>query len=237
MTGFLVALGGAFWLGFLTAISPCLLVTNVTAITFIARRLDRPRLVAASGGCYLLGQAIGFVALALLVTSSLASIPVVSQWLQKYLFRLLGPIMMVVGLFLLEWLTLPTGQGRLKGWAQRYGYAGTPWATMLLGLLFAMSFCPTTAALFFGSLIPLALAHESHVLLPIAYAVGVSVPVIGIVALVLFAAQLIGRAVARASAMEWWMRRATAALFLAVGLYFTIVYTFGVALWPVASVD
>ena len=231
MTEFAVAAGGAWWFGFLTAISPCLLATNVTAITFMARRLDRPRLVVASGACYMFGQALGFVALAAIVTGSLASIPVVSQLLQKYLFRLLGPIMMVVGLFLLEWIAIQFGSGRLKGWAQRFGHYGTPWATMLLGLLFAMSFCPTTAALFFGSLIPLSLTYESHVLLPLCYAVGVSVPVVAIVALVLLATQRIGRAVSHAQALEWWMRRFTATLFLAVGLYFTVVYTFGITLF------
>ena len=230
MTEFAVAAGGAWWFGFLTAISPCLLATNVTAITFIARRLDRPRLVVASGACYMFGQALGFVALAVLLMSSLDSIPVVSQWLQKYLFRLLGPIMMVVGLFLFEWLTFQVGSGRLKGWAQRFGYSGTPWATMLLGLLFAMSFCPTTAFWFFGSLIPLSLAHGSHVVLPLFYALGVSIPVVAIVALVLFAATLIGRVVSRTQVVEWWMRRLTATLFLIVGLYFTVVYTFGVTL-------
>lgn len=230
MTDVAVAIGGAFWLGFLTAISPCLLATNVTAITFIARRIARPRIVAASGGCYMLGQALGFVALAILVTTSLASIPVVSQVLQKYLFRLLGPIMLIVGLFLLEWLRLNWGSGRLKGWAQRFGQSGALWATMLLGLLFAMSFCPTTAALFFGGLIPLSLAHGSHLLLPLAYAIGASLPVVVIVLLVLFAAQFIGRAVKHAGAMEWWMRRATALLFLVVGFYFTVVYTVGITL-------
>jgi cytochrome c-type biogenesis protein len=227
VTEFMVAMGGAFWLGILTSISPCLLTTNVTAITFIARRLDQPRLVAASGGCYMVGQALGFVVLAVVVTSSLASDNLVSHWLQKYLFRLLGPILVLVGLLLLELLEVPLGSGRLKGWAQRFAHSGALWATLLLGLLFAMSFCPTTAALFFFGLIPLSMAQESHILLPLAYAIGVSVPVVGIVLLVLLATHLIGRFVKRVGDLEWWMRRATGGLFLAVGLYFTVVYTLG----------
>lgn len=175
----------------------------------------------------MVGQAIGFVLLALLVTSSLASVPVLSHWLQKYLFRLLGPILMLVGLLLLELLALHFGSGRLKGWAQRFSRSGALWATMLLGLLFAMSFCPTTAALFFGGLIPLSLAHGSHLLYPLVYAVGVSVPVLGIVLLVVFATHLIGHFVTRVGSMEWWMRRVTGVLFLVVGLYFTVVYTLG----------
>tara|TARA_R110001592_G_scaffold198500_1_gene446773 strand:- start:788 stop:1462 length:675 start_codon:yes stop_codon:yes gene_type:complete len=223
----MVAMGGAFWFGFLTAISPCLLVTNVTAITFIARRLDQPRLVAASGGCYMLGQALGFILLALVVTTSLVSIPVVSHWLQEYLFRLLGPILLVVGLFLLEFLTVPLGSGALKGWSQRFAHTGTLWATMLLGLLFAMSFCPTTAAWFFGGLIPLALVNDSHILLPFIFAVGAALPVLAIVLLVLFANHLLGQSLQRIGNFEWWLRRATGVLFLGVGFYFTLIYTLG----------
>jgi threonine/homoserine/homoserine lactone efflux protein len=138
--------------------------------------------------------------------------------------------MILVGLLLFEWLKLPTGRGRIKGFAERVGRAGTPGATMILGLLFAMSFCPTTAALFFGSLIPLAVLNESQILLPAAYALGVSVPVIAIVLLVLGAAQLLARTVARINLFEWWMRRATATLFLIVGIYFTLAYTFKINL-------
>lgn len=228
MSEFILAAGWAFGLGFLTSISPCLLATNVTAVSFIARRIENPRYMMLSGGCYMVGQALGFVLLAAAVVGSLVSIPVVSHWLQKYMFRFLGPILIVVGVILLEWIVLSLGRGRLKGWAQRYATAGGLWATGLLGLLFAMSFCPTTAALFFGGLIPLAITHESSVLLPFAYSVGVAVPVVGIVLLVAFAANVIGRVVRHVSNTEWWMRRATGVIFLGVGLYFTVVYTLGI---------
>lgn len=226
---FLLAAGPAFVLGFLTSISPCLLATNVTAISFIARRIDRPRYILLSGACYTLGQALGFVALAALVVGSLVSVPAVSHWLQKYMFRVLGPILIIVGMFLVELLKVSLGSGRLKGWAQRFGTSGGLWATALLGLLFAMSFCPTTAALFFGGLIPLAVAHESKVFLPLAYSVGVSVPVVAIVLVIGFAANLLGRIMRRVTEVEWWLRRGAGAVFILVGLYFTLAYSLG--LW------
>lgn len=225
MSEFAVALGSAFVLGVLTSISPCLLATNVTAISFIARRIDRPRIMALSGACYTAGQALGFVLLAAAVVGSLVAIEPVSHWLQKYMFRFLGPILIVVGMFLFELLRVSIGSGRLKGWAQRYGQGGGLWAAMLLGLLFAMSFCPTTAALFFGGLIPLALSHESRFFLPLAYSVGVSVPVVGIVLVVMLAANLLGAIVGRVTGVEWWMRRAAGAVFLGVGFYFTLAYS------------
>ena len=229
MSEFALAIGSVFTLGILTSISPCLLATNVTAITFIARRIDKPRVMLLSGACYTAGQALGFVLLAAAVVGSLVAIEPVSHWLQKYMFRFLGPILIVVGLFLFEWLSVNLGSGRLKEWAQRFGRGGGPWAALLLGLLFAMSFCPTTAALFFGGLIPLALTHQSSVLLPLAYSIGVSVPVVGIVLVVLLAANLLGKIVGRVTGVEWWMRRAAGAVFLGVGLYFTLAYSLG--LW------
>lgn len=225
----LLAAGPAFVLGVLTSISPCLLATNVTAISFIARRIDRPRYILLSGGCYTLGQALGFIALAALVVGSLVSVPAVSHWLQKYMFRVLGPILIIVGMFLVELLKVSFGSGRLKGWAQRFGSGGGLWATALLGLLFAMSFCPTTAALFFGALIPLAIAHESSLLLPLAYSIGVSVPVVAIVLVLGFAANWLGRIMRRVSEVEWWLRKAAGAVFIVVGLYFTLAYSLG--LW------
>lgn len=225
----LLAAGPAFVLGVLTSISPCLLATNVTAIGFIARRIDHPRYILLSGACYALGQALGFVALAALVVGSLVSVPAVSHWLQKYMFRILGPILIVVGMFLVELLRANLGSGRLKGWAQRFGGGGGLWATALLGLLFAMSFCPTTAALFFGGLVPLAIAHESKFFLPLMYSIGVSVPVVVIVLVLGFAAHWIGRIMRRVSDVEWWLRRVAGAVFILVGLYFTLAYSLG--LW------
>src|SRR5690606_9447939 len=101
MTDTALAAGAAFWLGFLTSISPCLLATNVAAISFLARRVDSPRHVLLSSIFYTVGQAAAFILLAAVLVSSLLSVPLVSHWLQKYMFRLLGPILIVVGLFLL----------------------------------------------------------------------------------------------------------------------------------------
>lgn len=225
MSEFALALWSACLLGVLTSISPCLLATNVTAISFIARRIDRPGMMALSGAFYTAGQALGFVLLAAAVVGSLVAIEPISHWLQKYMFRFLGPILIVVGMFLFELISVNLGRGRLKAWAQRFGHGRGLWATMLLGLLFAMSFCPTTAALFFGGLIPLAITHESSVLLPLAYSIGVSVPVVGIVLVVTLAANLLGSVVGRITGIEWWMRRAAGVVFLGVGVWFTLAYS------------
>lgn len=224
----ILAAGGAFWLGILTSISPCLLATNVTAISFLARKVDKPRYVLVSSGFYMVGQAAAFVLLAMLIVGSLVSVPVVSHWLQKYMFRLLGPILVLVAMFLFELLEVRLGTGRLKQWVQQRGGRGGFWAAALLGVVFAMSFCPTTAALFFGSLIPLAITHGSSVFLPFMYALGVALPVLIISVLMAAAAHEIGRVFQRVTQMEWWARRITGVIFLAVGVYFTLSFTIDV---------
>ncbi len=225
MSPWIAAAGAAFWLGVLTSMSPCLLATNVAAISFLARKVERPRYVVASGACYMLGQSVAFVLLAMLIVSSLVSGPMISHWLQKYSYRLLGPVLVLAAIFLLELIELKPRGGRLKRWAQQWAADEGFWVAALLGLAFAMSFCPTTAALFFGSLIPLAVAHQSSVTLPLMYALGVAVPVFFLSVLVAMAAHEVGRYFRRAVQIERWARRATGVIFLAVGAYFTIAHT------------
>lgn len=228
MNDFSWAIGAAFWLGFLTAISPCLMATNVAAITFIARKVDDTRYALISGLFYIAGQAIAYVVMSALLVSSLLSVPTVSLWLQTYMLRLLGPILIITALFLLELLTLHFGSGQLKEKAQKRAEQGGFWVASLLGIVFAMSFCPTTAALFFGSLIPLAVTHESNILLPLMYALGVAVPVLIFALLIVFAAHRVGQIFKRVQRIERWARFITGGIFLLIGLYFTLAYTLDV---------
>lgn len=228
MTDYTLAIGAAFWLGFLTAISPCLMATNVAAITFIARKVNDTRYALLSGLFYIAGQALAYIVMSMLLVSSILSVPSVSLWLQSYMLRLLGPILIITALFLLELLTWQLGKGWLKEKAQQRAAQGGLWVASLLGIVFAMSFCPTTAALFFGSLIPLAVAHESSVVLPLSYALGVAVPVLIFALLIVFAAHRVGQVFKRIQRAERWARFVTGSVFLLIGLYFTLAYTLDV---------
>lgn len=228
MSEWIAACGSAFSFGFLTSISPCLLATNVAAISFIARKVEHPKLVLLSGLFYTLGQSLAFIVLAAMLVSSLLSIPLVSVWLQKYMFRLLGPILVVASIFLLELVDVSVGGNRFKERVQRRAERGGFWVTALLGIVFAMSFCPTTAAWFFGFLIPLAVEFESSVFLPLCFAVGVALPVIGFAVVIALAAERIGKIFRRVGQVERVARRAAGAVFLAIGVYFTLAYTLNV---------
>jgi cytochrome c-type biogenesis protein len=229
MTGLVLAAASAFWLGVLTSISPCPLATHIAAISFVGRRLENPRQVFLGGLLYTLGRALAYGILGALLVASLLNAPMLSHFLQKYLNQALGPLLIVMGMFLLELLSLGGGTGggrvaRFQDFAARRGI----WGALLLGFLFALSFCPISAALFFGSLVPLAVAHESGILLPAVYGMGTGVPVLAMAVVLALGAKSLGVAFRRLTVFEKWARRVTGGVFVAVGIYLTLVYVFGV---------
>jgi len=217
----------ALWLGLLTSISPCPLATNIAAISFIGRRLDRPAAVVLSGLVYTLGRTLAYVALALLTVGGLLAVPAVARFLESSVNKILGPVLIATGVLLLELvpvsLTTFSAGERSRRLAETGGLAGAG----LLGILFALAFCPISAALFFGSLVPMALKAESPLLLPVAYGVGTALPVVAFAVLVAMGTRQVARAFGVLQTIERWARRATGAVFLLVGVYYTLVSVFG----------
>jgi cytochrome c biogenesis protein CcdA len=226
----LLAVSGALWLGLLTAMSPCPLATNVAAISYVAKRVDRPTLVLSAGLIYTLGRTASYILVALLVVQGLLSLSAVSMFLQQNLNLVLGPVLVVVGLLLLDVIPWPWWGGgskffeRLQNRADSLGL----WGAGLLGLAFALAFCPVSAALFFGSLVPLAVKHQSPLLLPSLYAVGTAVPVVAFSFILAFSANRVSRVFNALTLIERWMRRITALVFILVGGYYCLIYLFGV---------
>jgi cytochrome c biogenesis protein CcdA len=228
MEPFWVAAGTALWLGILTSISPCPLATNIAAISYASKRVDRPLLVLLSGLLYTLGRTLTYFVVALLLVHSLASAPGVSMFLQRYTNQIVGPVLLAVGLLLLDVIPWPWTGGsgvadKVKARVDRIGL----WGAGLLGIVFAMAFCPISAALFFGSLIPLAVRHGSGVLLPSLYGVGTALPVVIFALILAFAANRISKAFNALSVVERWMRRLTAVVFIGIGGYYLLAYTLG----------
>ncbi len=226
--GFVFGLASALWLGILTSISPCPLATNIAAISYIGRRVDRPRRVFWAGVLYTAGRSLTYLALGALLVAGLLSAPYISHLLQKYMIKLLGPMLIIVGMFLLNLISFATsGLGiseRLQQRAERWGI----WGAGLLGIVFALSFCPVSAALFFGSLLPLAVSYRSGVLLPTAYGIGTALPVFAFAILIALGAHSLGRAFNKITQFERWARWSTGLIFIVVGIYFTLAYIFDV---------
>jgi cytochrome c biogenesis protein CcdA len=222
------ALGTALWLGVLTSISPCPLATNIAAISYIGRRLESRRAVLIAGLLYTLGRVAAYVGLGLLIIAGLLAIPALSNFLQKYMHQLLGPLLIVAGMFLLELISFnKSGGDSATKLGERAAGLGI-WGALLLGFLFAMTFCPTSAALFFGSLIPLAVERSSRVMMPLIYGIGTALPVVVFALIIAFSAQALGKAFGALQKFELWARRVTGALFILIGIYLTLHYVFGV---------
>lgn len=221
-----LAAGSALWLGILTSISPCPLATNIAAVSYVGRQVGSPRAILLSGALYTAGRALAYLVLGAAAVWSLMSVVTVSNFLQGNFHRALGPLLIVVGLLLLGIfkLNLP-GFGVSAGLQQRVDRSGV-WGAGLLGIVFALSFCPVSAALFFGSLIPLAVDNSSPLLLPTIYGVGTAIPVAGFAILLAGGAGWLGKALDRVQAFEIWARRLTALVFICVGIYETLRSTF-----------
>ena len=228
MTEFIIGVGSAFWLGILTSISPCPLATNIAAISYIGRKVGSSRQVFLSGLLYTLGRTAAYLALAVVLVASVLSVPQIAMFLQKYMHLVLGPILIVVGLFLLGWLEFNLGGvGMGEGLKKRVDAMGV-WGALLLGVVFALTFCPTSAALFFGSLLPLSLKVNSSVTLPVVYGVGTALPVMVFAVLLATSAQSVGKAYNVLAKIEWWARMLTGWVFVLLGIYFSLKHVFQV---------
>jgi cytochrome c-type biogenesis protein len=224
----IAALGAALWLGVVTSISPCPLATNVVAISFVGNRVGKAAGVMASGLLYTLGRVLAYGFLGVLLVSSLLSVPDVAQFLDRTMNHLLGPVLIASGVALVLSSRLRLGGSgmseRLKGRVEKAGV----WGALALGFLFALSFCPVSAALFFGSLVPLALEHQSRIAMPALYGIGTAVPVLAFTVLLATGSPWLGKSYAGLAKAEPRIRGATAAIFMLVGTRYTLIYNFGV---------
>jgi cytochrome c-type biogenesis protein len=221
-----LAIASALWLGILTSISPCPLATNIAAISFIARKVDRMRAVLLSGLLYALGRTVAYLVLGVLIMAGLTASSEITLFLQRYLVQALGPILILVGMLLLGlWRSTASVSLVGAGMQARAAQGGIGWAA-LLGILFALSFCPVSAGLFFGVLIPLAASHQSLFVLPLLYGIGTALPVLVFALLIAFASQRLGSAFDRLTQIEAWVRRVTGLIFVLAGLYYSLLYVY-----------
>ncbi|MDD5120552.1 MAG: aromatic aminobenezylarsenical efflux permease ArsG family transporter [Candidatus Omnitrophica bacterium] len=224
MTDIFIGFASALWLGVLTSISPCPLASNVAAISFLSKKIAHPALVFISGLAYTLGRMVSYAALGWIIVNSLLSVPQLAQFLQKYMGKALGPLLILTGLVLLEIITV-----RLPGlsFSQKHhnklAESGAPGA-FLLGFIFALAFCPVSAALFFGSLIPLAINSKNGIILPLIYGIGTGLPVLVFTVAIALGVTSLSRWFHRISRLEYYTRKITGIVFIVVGSYYIGIY-------------
>ena len=223
-----LVIGGAIWLGLLTSISPCPLASNLAAIAYLARRVESRRKALVGAAAYTLGRVAAYAAIAGLLALGVVGAPEISQNLQRWIGPLLGPLLILTAMVLLGLITLPfqfsaTSQEKADRWISR-GW----WGEFVLGFLFALSFCPVSAALFFGSLIPLALGSGQPVLLVVLYGIGTAAPIAVLALLMAFSMNIASRAAGSIAKARPWISKVTGALLLIAGLYLTANQTLGI---------
>ncbi|WP_065220284.1 MULTISPECIES: aromatic aminobenezylarsenical efflux permease ArsG family transporter [Butyricimonas] len=217
----------AFILGLLTAVSPCPLATNITAIGYISKDIESRHRIFWGGILYTLGRVIAYTALGVVLISILregASMFAIQKAVSRYGEMLVAPALILVGLFMLfgNRLNLPkfgfSGGGNWK----RKGGTGA----LLLGVLFSLAFCPTSGVFYFGMLIPLSAAEAGGYLLPAVYAVATGLPVITVAWILAYSVAGLGKFYNRVQVFQKWFNRVVAILFILVGIYYAVMYYF-----------
>lgn len=226
MDPMIIEIGTALWLGILTSISPCPLATNIAAISYVGRRVEKTRRVLLTGLLYTLGRTLAYIAVAVIVTRSLQVIPGVSMFLQKYIPLALGPLLIAVGLLLLDLFTFTIGGGMGNNLQERVDKMGI-WGAGFLGIVFALAFCPVSAGLFFGALIPIAVKGNA-VIISFLFGIGTALPVITFAFILAFAAHYIGTAFNKLTIIEKWVRRITALVMILIGIYLILRHNVGI---------
>jgi cytochrome c biogenesis protein CcdA len=228
MIDYIVAMGTAVWLGILTSISPCPLATNIAAISYIGKGVGRPSTTLLSGLFYTLGRMLTYLVLGLVLVSSAGAVPRVSMFLQQKMKLIMGPFLIVMGLILLDMIKVAFSGAALSPRSQeklaRSGIRGA----LALGVVFALSFCPVSAALFFGSTFGLAVRHGSRVVIPSLYGIGTAAPVVVFAFVIAFGAQAVGTLFQKVSVFEKWARRISGIVFIVAGIYLVVTVNLGI---------
>lgn len=209
----------ALMLGLMTAISPCPLATNITAIGFISKDLENRNMVFLNGLFYTLGRAITYTSIALVLYLGADQFKF-SGFIQQYGEKILGPLLIIIGFFMLDFIKINfPGMGGISSKMEkktRWGY----FDAILLGMLFALAFCPYSGVLYFGMLVPMTISSASGLYLPLIFAIATGIPVIIVSWLLAYTLSGIGGFYNKVKSFEKWFRRVIAVLFILVGIYY-----------------
>jgi len=222
----LIFLASAVWLGILTSVSPCPLATNIAAVSFISRRITQRNTVFLSGILYTLGRSLTYIVLGVLIVKTLVDVPILSDFLQRYVNKILGIVLILVGMVLLDLLRVPLSLPSVSEDVTKKLIDKGAIGALPLGILFALAFCPVSAALFFGGLIPIAVKAHSGIGLPLIYGIGTGLPVLLFAFLVAAGTGYINNLYYRITRIEFYTKKVTGIIFILVGIYYTLAYIF-----------
>lgn len=214
----------AFILGLMTAISPCPLATNISAIGFISNDLQDKRRIFINGILYTLGRAFSYTVLGIIMILILkegASVYKIQKSIATYGEMFIGPLLILIGIFMLDLIKLNFSiTGRLTSKMEGKTKSGSFWSSLLLGVVFALAFCPYSGILYFGALIPLSVSSTAGYFLPFVFAIATGLPVILFAWILAYSVSSVGSFYNKVKSFEKWFRRIVAIVFILVGLYY-----------------
>jgi len=216
----------AMWTGIITSVSPCPLATNIVALTYISRHSGSHKLaVLLHGSLYALGRALAYIVIGFLLVKSLLSAPSFSFFMQKYGNQALSPVLVLAGMYMLGMFGRDFVGFNLLD-LSKFKAKGGAVSSLIMGFLFALAFCPISAALYFGVIIPLSAGNSAPFSLPLLYGLGTALPVIGLAVALDFGLKKISAVTGLAGKFEKHAKPVTAWVFIAAGVYLALKYIF-----------
>ena len=218
----------AFILGILTAVSPCPLATNITAIGFISKDIENHHHIFINGLLYTFGRIVTYTALGFILIPILregASMFMVQKAVSKYGEMLIAPILIIIGIFMLDIIKLNIPKINIGGESLKKKTKGS-WGALLLGILFALAFCPTSGVFYFGMLIPMSATASAGYFLPVAFAVATVLPVLLFAWLLAFSVNKIGSVYGKIQTFQAWLKVIVGILFVGIGIYYCCIMFF-----------
>ncbi|MGM0667066.1 MAG: aromatic aminobenezylarsenical efflux permease ArsG family transporter [Bacteroidota bacterium] len=210
-------------LGLMTAISPCPLATNITAVGYISKDVENKRKVFINGVVYTLGRAVSYTLIAVIIFIGADQFRI-SGVFQKYGEKIIGPLLIIIGFLMLGILKVNFSGGASalsKGFKDKQ--KNRYWDALLLGIVFALAFCPYSGVLYFGMLIPITISSASGLYLPVVFAVATGIPVLVFAWLIAYTVSGVGKLYNRLKLFERWFRRIIAVVFIGVGIYYIVI--------------
>jgi len=216
----------AFILGIMTAISPCPLATNITAIGFISKDIENKKRIFFNVLWYTLGRAFSYTTLGVILYFGASKFQV-ARLFQSNGEKFLGPLLIIVGILMLDFIKIKfPGFGKLGEKMQNKERKNNWWSALLLGVIFALAFCPYSGVLYFGMLIPMTISSASGLFLPFVFAIATGLPVIIVAYLLAFSISSIGGFYNKVRIFEKWFRRVVSVAFILVGIYYVFIFYF-----------
>ncbi|MBP7496556.1 MAG: sulfite exporter TauE/SafE family protein [Bacteroidales bacterium] len=212
----------AFLLGLMTAISPCPLATNITALGFISKEITNKKRILLNGIIYTFGRAISYTLLGVILYFG-ASTFQIAKFFSSYGERFLGPLLIIIGILMLDFIKIPGLNFRTDKLFTK-NKAGSKWTALLMGIVFALAFCPYSGVLYFGMLIPITISSVEGLFLPLIFALATGLPVIIFAWLIGYSLAGVGNLYNKITIFQKWFNRVVAVLFILVGIYYVYIF-------------